>query len=100
MPGSVGDETTFRHRVTALPYLHLSPASGTVGINVDEEQLQENSYEGRAALNKQCQAAVIPNQFCCPEKKSVKWNRRNSRFHWRYGLAQSGCRCGSSGNQL
>ena len=87
---------------TALPYLRnfafLSLRPVLVAVNVDEEQLQENSYEGRAALNKQCQAAGYPLiEFCGTLEKEISQDRRNSRFLAEYGLASRGLPCGSSG---
>ncbi|MGI6659617.1 MAG: DUF933 domain-containing protein [Dethiobacteraceae bacterium] len=82
---------------TALPYLRnfafLSLRPVLVAVNVDEEQLQENSYEGRAALNKQCQAAGYPLiEFCGTLEKEISQMEPSEQqvFLAEYGLAQSG----------
>jgi ribosome-binding ATPase YchF (GTP1/OBG family) len=82
---------------TALPYLRnfafLSLRPVLVAVNVDEDQLQEKSYEGRAALNKQCQAAGYPLiEFCGTLEKEISQMEPSEQqvFLAEYGLAQSG----------
>ncbi|HZK23924.1 MAG TPA: DUF933 domain-containing protein [Oscillospiraceae bacterium] len=81
----------------ALPFLRnyafLSSRPVLVAVNVDEEQLQEHSYEGQQNLTQQCHAAGYPLiEFCGTLEREISQMELSEQqvFMAEYGLTQSG----------